>query len=118
MFTSTSGPNFTAALVSLIVLLLAFFGVIGFLVCCSEWPQRRLSRHAQLPDEAPPLPDAPTPGTASTPGTQGTSSAEPIAIPGAVAASVRPRAGDGTFTESSSNAIPSEFLTSSISLGL
>lgn len=110
MFTSTSGPNFTAALVSLIVLLLAFLGVIGFLVCCSEWAQRRLSRHARLPDEPPPQRDA------STPGTQGTCSAEPIAIPGA-AASVRPRAGDGTFTESSSNAIPSEFLASSTSLG-
>lgn len=109
MFTSTTKPNYTAALVSLIVLLVAFLGVIGFLACCSEWPQRRLSRHARLPDDPPRRRDTPTP---DTPG-----SAEPIAIPGA-AVSARPRAADGTWTDSSSNAIPSEFLASSSSLGL
>lgn len=112
MFTSTGKPNYTAALVSLIILLVAFFGVIGFLVCCSEWPQRRLSRHARLPGEPTRRRDTNSTDTPSTPGV----SAEPIAIPGA-AVSARPRTADGTWTDSS-NAISSEFLGSSTSLSL
>lgn len=71
--------NHPALIVSLIILVVSFVGVIVFLACCSECPRRPIFRRARVPDEL-------SPEKPLRPGT--TPSSAPIAIPGAVA---RPR---------------------------
>lgn len=71
--------NHPALIVSLIILVVSFVGVIVFLACCSECPRRPIFRRARAPHE-------PSPETPLRPGTPPPS--RPIAIPGGVA---RPR---------------------------
>lgn len=78
MYNDTRKTNHTALIVSLVILVVSFVGVIVFLACCSECPRRPLFRRAQAPDEQ-------GPETPLQPGTPPPS--RPIAIPGAVATS-------------------------------
>lgn len=68
----------SALIVSLVILVVSFVGVIVFLACCSECPRPRLFHRGRVPEE-------PGPETPLRPGTPPPS--QPIAIPGAVATS-------------------------------
>lgn len=86
MITDTRKANHPALIISLVILVVSFVGVIVFLACCSECPWRHLFHHARAPDDpgrTEPLLRPTRSRRVSAP-----EPSRPIPIPGAVA---RPR---------------------------